>query len=243
MHNYYPDKARGFTFGRKVGVNNTIVDLWDGPTAAYVFPTTPQQMQVVSSSAADSANGTGIQRVHIQYLDAKYRPHEIEVTLNGLTPVLTSVTDILRVNNMHAIAVGTGGVAAGNISLQAVGGAVTYSYLSAGLNLARQAIYTTPDGYRGYINHWQASSGSSGNHFCQTILRATCHDGQLLPGVFIVQDEQGTQNGGDIIPMPIPIPIPPRTDVKISAVSDASNANVTALGAIMGWLEAIDLAQ
>lgn len=41
---YYPDKARGFVFGRKVGVNNTIADLWEGPTANYVFPTSGMQM-------------------------------------------------------------------------------------------------------------------------------------------------------------------------------------------------------
>ena len=109
-HNYYPDKTRGFVFGKKTGVNNALIDLWEGPT---------------------------------------------------------------------------------------------------------------------------------GNHFCQTTLRATCHDGILWPGVFLIQDEQGTQNNCQVIGMPIPIPIPPRADVKISAISDASNANVTALGAIMGWFEKI----
>lgn len=33
--------------------------------------------------------------------------------------------------------------------------------------------------------------------------------------------------------MPIPVFIPEKTDVKMSAISDASNANVTAIGAIM----------
>lgn len=110
-------------------------------------------------------------------------------------------------------------------------------------NSAQQVIYIIPFVFgkktgvnNALIDLWE---GPTGNHFCQTTLRATCHDGILWPGVFLIQDEQGTQNNGQVIGMPIPIPIPPRADVKISAISDASNANVTALGAIMGWFEKI----
>lgn len=149
------------------------------------------------------------------------------------------IDNILRVNGVHAIEVGSGGVAAGNISVTAVGGAVTYGYISIGSNTARQAVYTVPNGYNGYISHWQASSGSAGNHFAQTSLVATTHDGRLWPGVFLMQDELGTQNGGDNVNFPTPILIPSRSDVKLNAVSDAANANVTTLGAIMGWFEKI----
>lgn len=235
--NFYPDKARGFVFGRCGNVDNVLVDLWDGPTPSYVFPTTPVQMAVASSDANDTAAGTGVRQIMIHYLDSRYRPQIAIVTLNGLTPVLTTETDILRINGVHAIAVGSGDKPAGNISVTA--GGVTYAFIGAGYNTARQAIYTVPDGYWGYINHWQHSSGSTGNHFCQMILQATTHDGVLWPGVFLVQDEAGSQNGGGSIDLPIPIPIPPRCDVKLSAISDAGAANVIALGAIMGWFEPI----
>lgn len=235
---YYPDKVRGFVFGRAPIVNNTRVDLWEGPTATYVFPTVAQRMQVVSTSASDAAAGTGMQKVHIHYLDAAYNVQSEQVTLNGLTPVQTVATNVLRINGFHAIQLGTGGAAAGVVSLQAVGGATTYAVISAGFDSCRQAVYTVPAGVTGYISHWQASSGSSGNHFCQLSLRATSHDGVLWPGVFLVQDEQGSQNGGDHFTLPIPIPIPATTDVKITAVSDNPAANVIALGSIMGWFDA-----
>lgn len=36
----YTDKIRGFVFGRRsASVQNVVVDLWDGPTERYVFPT------------------------------------------------------------------------------------------------------------------------------------------------------------------------------------------------------------
>lgn len=237
--NYYPTHARGFVFGKRLNLNNVLSDLWGGPTAIYVFPTGPMQMQVVSSSANDAAAGTGLRAVRIHYLDHNYQPQITDVTLNGLTPVLTTPVDIARINGMHAIAVGSNIVSVGNISLTAVGGAVTYGFISAGDNTSRQAIYTVPDGMWGYINHWQASSGSANNHFCQTIISATTHDGVLFPGVFLLQDESGTQNGGVSIDFPTPIPIPPRSDVRMAALGDASNAGITALGAIMGWFEPV----
>lgn len=235
--NYYPDKTRGFVFGRAPAVQNARVDLWEGPTTTYVFPVAPIQMAVVSTSASDTLAGVGLQKVLIHYLDTNYAPQVETVSLNGVTPVNTVATNILRVNAMHAAQVGTTGNAVGAISLTSVGGATTYGYISAGMNTGRQAIYTVPAGVNGYITHWQASSGSSGNHFCQMSLRATTHDGILYPGIFLVQDEQGSQNGGDHFTLPIPILIPAKTDVKISAISDNVAANVIALGSIMGWFE------
>lgn len=235
--NYYPDRSRGFTFGKKKLLNDVLSDLWGGPTALYVFPTAPVQMAMVSTSANDTANGTGVRAVRVHYLDHNYQPQITDVTLNGLTPVLTVPTDILRVNGLHAIAVGSNVIAAGNISLTNNG--TTYGFIAAGDNTARQAIFTVPDGVWGYIDHWQASSGSSGNHFCQTILAATTHDGVIFPGVFLLQDEQGTQNNGTVIQFPIPIPIPPKTDVRIAAIGDGNASNITALGAIMGWFEPV----
>lgn len=237
--NYYPNKVRGFVFGRAPVVNSARVDLWEGPTTTYVFPLAAQQMSLVSSSASDTLAGTGMQKIFIHYLDNTYTTQFEIVTLNGTTPVNTVATNILRINALHATQVGSNGVAVGNISLTSVGGATTYGWVSAGTNNSRQAIYTVPAGVTGYISHWQASSGSSGNHFCQISLRATTHESVLYPGVFLLQDEQGSQNGGQVINFPTPIPIPATTDVKLSAISDAVNANVAALGAIMGWFDPI----
>lgn len=173
----------------------------------------------------------------IHYLDANYQQKTELVTMNGTTPVLTVATDILRVNRFHSARNGSFVVAAGKISLTADGGATTYSLVPAGLNSSRQAVYTVPAGVTGYVSHWQASSGSTGNHFCTLTLAATQHDGAYVSGTFLAVDEAGTQNGGMSMNLPVPIRIPAKADVQIVAQSDASNANVTAIGAIMGWFE------
>lgn len=237
----YSDRVRGFTFGRRSGVENVEVDLWEGPTNAYVFPTTPQQMQLVVANAQDGASGTGVRLVSVHYLDGNYRQKTIDIIPSGnpASPTLTIPTDIYRINAMHASAVGSGGVAAGDISLTNLGGTVTYAIIKAGKNTCRQAVYTVPDGVIGYISHWQYSSGSTGSHFCQISMRATCHQTELYPGVFLVQDEHGSQNGGGTVNLPTPIPIPGRVDVKMSAIADQPSSAVIALGAIMGWFEPV----
>lgn len=241
--NYYTTKSRGFTFGRCPDVDNVLVDLWEGglsaygPSNTYVFPAAAQQMTVVSTSANDTLAGTGMQKLMIHYLDNSYAAKTEIVSLNGIAPVNTVATNILRINGVHATQVGTGGISAGNIAITNTAQTITYALISAGRNTARQAIYTVPAGVTGYIDHWQASSGSSGNHFCQITLRATTHDNVLYPGVFLIQDEVGTENNGQPIEFPIPIPIPATADVKLSAISDSAAANVIALGAIMGWFE------
>ena len=59
-------------------------------------------MKLASTSANDTAAGTGIRKVRIHYLDADHVPHEEVVTLNGLTAVNTVATDIYRINRLHA---------------------------------------------------------------------------------------------------------------------------------------------
>lgn len=223
--------------GRCSDVDNVLRDTWDGPTPLYVFPAAPMQMQIVSTAAGDTAAGAGVRTVRLYYLDANYVERQEVLTLNGVTPVLTTATNILRVNKMHAGSVGANGVASGAITLASVGGATTYSLMAAGRNFARQAIYTVPEGKILQIDQWQLSSGSTGEHFCQHTLVVSSDDGVLVPGLFLPKDEQGTQNGGLAINYPHIIErFPPRADVKVAAQSDGASANVIAMTAIFGTL-------
>ncbi|MHB0965287.1 MAG: hypothetical protein ACYC36_02425 [Bellilinea sp.] len=223
---------------RTATVQNARVDLWDGPTGTYVPPAAPIQMQLVSASANDAAAGTGVQTVLIHYLDHNYNPQTTLVTLNGVTPVVTVPADILRVNDMHAVTVGSGGAPAGVISLQAVGGAITYAIMGVGYNRARMPMFTVPAGKTGYVIQWQGSSGSpAATHFVNIDLLATTHDGVLLPGVFLYHDGMAGQNTASEVHLDIPLVLPEKTDIKMSAISDSGTANATAVGNFIGWYE------
>lgn len=238
-NSYYPGRAFNNVIGRAPVVNNTRVDMWEGPTALYVFPTTGQQMSLVSTSANDAAAGSGIQTIFVHALDSNYNPVDFTIALNGTTPVLTTQVNLFRINGIHAATVGSvSGVAAGDVSITNVGGTVTYGRIITGNNTARQAIFTIPAGKTGYLTHWQGSSGSAtGTHFTQIAIRATQHIGIRLPGVFLGIDEQGTLNGGISVNYPIPIKFPEKTDIKMSVISDAANAAVISMGAMFGWIE------
>lgn len=240
--NYYPTRYPDRVLGMRTNINNTRIDLWEGPTATYNFPAAGIQMYVKSDSVNDTANGTGARTVHVHMLDGNWNEVTVAsttVSMNGNTPVAIGPTNALRVDAFHAASFGNLGTCAGNISLTDVTGNITYGYISAGENFARQAIYSVPSGYNGYISGWRASSGSAGNHVCRITLRATSHNGILYPSAFLAIDEILTQNGGDSFIFPQPVWIPPMVDVKLSAIADASNAGCTAGGMIMGWTEPV----
>lgn len=239
INNYYPNKLWNFVLGQAINVSTTRVDMWLGPTTTYVFPVAPIQMQVVSTSASDTVGGTGMQTAHIHYLDNNYIEQLLPINLNGLTPVLTSVSNILRINGFHGATAGTTGAAVGTISLQAVGGAVTYSVIQPNYNFSRQAIFTIPAGKTGYINEWSAggsTNNKTGNSTIIVDLRAKTHLG-LVYSVFLPQDELYIINNTVPKQFKIPIVIPATVDFKVTCVSNDA-ANPATVGCrIAGWVE------
>ena len=223
---------------RTATVQNVRVDLWDGPTGSYVPPAAPIQMQVVSTdNVNDKAGGTGALTVYIHYLDTNWNVASTSVTMNGTTAVLTTPINILRVNGFHVTTAGSGGAAAGTISLQAVGGAVTYGVISAGHNRARMPMFTIPAGKVGYIKHWQVSSASAAAAIVEADLRATTHDGVLLPGVFVMHDQAVGQYIIENVRYDAPLAIPAKTDIKVTAVSGGAADNATVASNVIGWYE------
>lgn len=239
---YYPTKFSFDVSGHATTVNNTRVDVTNigaaSAAATYVFPASPIQMAVVSTSANDAAAGTGIRTVEIHYLDTNYAKQTEIVTLNGVTPVNTVATNILRVNDFYATTVGSGGLAAGNITLTSVGGAVIYARIETGFNRQMNAVFTIPAGKTGYLTHWNVSEGTSaGAHYTRFFLTLTAQDGVYNSGVFTCHDQSGVQNASENIYYDIPIYLPAKTDIKVSCISDAANANAEVTSHFSGWYE------
>lgn len=240
---YYPTKIAFEVEGEGNSVNNTRVDVTNigaaGAAAAYVFPSAGGiQMAVRSSSANDTAAGTGMRTVVIHYLDANYAAQQETVTLNGVALVNTVATNILRVNDFHTVTAGTGLSAAGDVTLENVAGTVVYSRIEATYNRARNAVFTIPAGKQGYITHWNASSGTAaGSHYTRFTLRATAHENVRYPDIFMTNDSVGSLNNGMNIEYDIPIHLPEKTDIKVSVISDAGAANALVTSHFSGWYE------
>lgn len=240
----YPGKTPFYVYGRNSDVDATTEAVWRGPLGAggaYVFPTTPIQMQVVSTSANDDGApvGTGARTVEIHYLDTNYATQTHTFTMNGINAVTSTPTDILRVNDFYVTSVGSTGNAEGAISLQSVGGATTYGYIPAGENNSPQAVYTVPANKTAYITWWDVSAGvDTGNHYTRfTFTADVTHDGVRNAGVMVEQDSLGVLNGSANTQGTPPFRIPEKVDIVIKVVSDAAGANVDATTHFHGWLE------
>ncbi|GAG03191.1 unnamed protein product, partial [marine sediment metagenome] len=144
--------------GRKDSISATVLDDVTQVPSTTVIPSPGGiQLEVVSSSGDDVSvgDGTGVQQVDIHYLDTDGAEQTEIVIMAGATPVNTVATDIDFVQWMHSSVVGTGGVAAGNISLRNTAGTVTYEYIAAGGNQSLSARVKVPAGKTGYIMGWQ----------------------------------------------------------------------------------------
>jgi len=121
----------------------------------YPWPAAAGQPTVVSSSANDAAAGTGARTIAITYLDNLYAEKTETVTINGTGDVTMVADNVLRINNINVLTVGSGGVTAGNISVKI--GSDTIGYIAAGNNCIRQGVYTVPAGRRLFIDTFNTS--------------------------------------------------------------------------------------
>lgn len=171
------------------------------------FPTVAQQMQVVSSSASDTAAGTGAQQVTIDYLTEPASPAGFArfsetVTLNGVAAVLTVANNISRIERFRVSRTGTGSVAAGDISLQSVGGATTFELINAGENINRTCVHFVPNGYLSIITDiFTGTTTAGGVRFAIT----TVESDALGNLVRIGQNEIGLSSGGAITALNTPL--------------------------------------
>lgn len=223
------------------GVNATRVDIWEaGTPSEYVFPVSPIQMRIVSSSTNDTGAGTGVRTVDIGYLDTNYNQQSETVTLNGTNPVNTVATNILRINSLHTMTAGSGACAAGNISLQNTAGTVTYSRITATHNFSRQLIYTVPAGYKFFITSYtKATTTAASGHSQEMGIRTTSTlDYELTPGIFQYKSIVLLDNSSFSKSFDMPIMIPPMTDIKGYAISDGANAAICTM-TLEGWIDLI----
>lgn len=208
----------------KRSISATVLDdLTEIPSTTVIPYPNGIQLRVVSSSANDSASGTGIRTIMLEYLDIDYQYLIETITLNGATPVNSVATNIQRVLCIHAATVGSAMVSVGNISLTNVAGTVTYDYITAGGNQSLTGHFTVPGDRIGFITGWQASSTKQS---VSLRLRATRDKftGQRIPSVFLFQDIVNlADSSSGLIRFTSFLKCEPKTDIKMSAISTTAS--------------------
>ena len=214
-----------FVSGFNATVGTTYETVWSESTV-YAYLTSASVIEISSSSANDTAAGTGARTVTIYGLDASYNQISETVTLNGTSAVNTTLS-YLRVFHLLVNTAGSGGAAAGTIyagtgALTAGKPAVVYGvYTADGGSTA--AIYTVPAGYTGYIFDFLTSSGcTTANAYTNVGLYA-----RPFGGVFDNTIQGRCSNGNSFnVPLNFPLAFTEKTDIEIRT-SATSASNVT----------------
>lgn len=224
--------------GNVTSVVNVEQDVWT-QGGKYVFPDSAMQMEVVSTSANDTSNGTGIRTVKIGYLDASYVSKSETVTLNGVNAVNTVATDIYRVNSIRAVTTGTGGVAAGTIYVRNLNHTTIYRAIQTGFTRGRSLIYTVPASTTMYITQINLSSvATAAGHYTTFTGRVNFDDITGAKTAFMEPFFEITlQDQAQPFPLKEPIKIPATCDVVMSVKADANNSNTVCFASWRGWTE------
>lgn len=210
-------------------------DVWSGTaTTIPIPPSIGTQMTVVSTSANDTNGGTGINIVEIHYLDANGNEQIEAITMTGLVPVNTVATNIRFVNEFYTESVGSGGGAAGTITIYQTGAPATiYSQINPGHFKHSNTARMVPAGKVCLIESFGASGGSAaGGKSAQINLRVTAHHGILLPvspnPVFHKEGIILVFNSAQTIPFTTPILAPALSVIKCTSFTTGAGADVAA---------------
>jgi len=161
-----------------------------GPSTLLWPADAGEQMSIVSTSAADNGTSvTGALTVTIEYLDADGNEQTETKTIDGQTVVHTTATNIRFVNDFYVKTVGSGGVAAGNISIYKFGGSIgtnLYNIIALGGNKSLVPHRMVPLGKKLYLMVWRCSEAQGKRTAFR--IRSTDMNGVLHPGVFLFKD-------------------------------------------------------
>ncbi len=166
---YMVEVARGNVPGARImashgeltttgAVDNHLVWPVLGDADLEVPPEVGIQLSIVSTSAEDGVGGTGARVLELHYLDSDLTIQNEFVTMDGLTPVLTTAIDIRFVECMHIHEYGSVKRAVGNISGTDSG--INYAYIEANSRRCANSARRIPAGKRLFIHALWAGSVS-----------------------------------------------------------------------------------
>ena len=137
--------------------------LWPGASGASPsFPSSSgEQVKVVSTSANDTAAGTGARTVRLDYYSPTGLRKSETLSLNGVTAVTSTATDVAAVQSLTVLTVGSGGVSAGAIAVKDLAAASVYEIIPGSSCQSGTARYRVPVGKIGYVSALHLSAGAT----------------------------------------------------------------------------------
>ena len=193
------------------------------------------QMQIASTSANDTAAGTGIRTIAMVYLNGDLDTSVEIITLNGTTPVNTVATDIRWVQNIYLVTAGSGGVSAGVIDVSASG--VVYSRMLAGHRSSTNSFFRVPRGKRFYVTAMYGGS-TSGTAAAGALMEFVTTEidalNQQETGLYYATAGITLQDNSTTLSLPMPLPV---SEGHIAGFVATVDKGATLAGGLIGWVE------
>lgn len=199
-------------------VGTTTEDIW-GAGGVQVWPSAAATASVVSTSANDTSAGTGARTVTIEGLDANYEEISESVTLNGVTPVVTT-NSYLRVNSLVVTTSGSGEGNAGDITAS-VGGNVQ-RFIATGDGICHCSQFTIPAGHTGYLTRCEVWQGRDSSCDVYIAYKTTAS------GTWIRLLYQDVYRNGSLVDYDGAVRLPEKTDIRMQGVADIGSADIGA---------------
>lgn len=223
-----PDASSRTSFGNITNMNiaDAPITLWDANilrTRIY----SPVGFTIQSSSANDTASGTGAQIVLITFVDGNYLEQTVVVSMNGVS-VVTIPGTYLHVQNALVISTGSGRKNAGNITIKEIGGNTTQGYLPASVGMDRKSAFMVPAGKTFVVRNFFGLANVPFGVTSQVVLRPVI----IMPNGTEVQALPAYLSAG--LPANITVPdafsVPEKTIISYEVASVESNSTSIAWG-------------
>jgi hypothetical protein len=189
-------------------------------------PSAGDTLYLYSSSANDASAGTGVRTVRTVYIDANGDEQVRTDTLNGTTPVSIG-TGYTAIQWMESATAGSGGVAAGNISISSTNGtplvSTTFERIASGGGRSMSGRYVVPAGHDAYMIRWTVSA--VGNTMDARLRANVFSDDRTLSlGVFHFMDRAFMSSGQEGVWLQDYDKYPAGATIKVSAIPGAAAA-------------------
>lgn len=244
---YFDDIARGLIPGSVVigaygyfesggAVSNNVVQPALVGQEINVAPIGGVQMEIISTSAQDSATGTGIRSVHVHYIDGDGNDADVDVTLDGQNPVV--IPGLIRfVQCLHMNEFGAGKSAAGDITVKA--GGDIYSGIPLGRIRCASSARMVPNGKRLLVKNISAGSVSGTSARCEIQLGCSVFEEHYYTDdrILVPIDEWLLKDNSVTPLLDMPYSFPAGSVVGLMVTSDKS---ATVSASFRGCFESIE---
>ncbi len=219
-----------FGYANSIGTTAQTITPIVAAGAVYVPPSAATIMKVSSSSASDTAAGTGVRTFLVAGLDSNYNQISETVILNGQTAVNTA-NSYIRIQYTELLTLGSGAAQAGTIyvgvgTVTAGVPATIYWQSDVVYNNWSFAGFTVPAGYTAYLTSYTITSQSTTSNINVSLALV---EREFTSGVAEIQSTARlSSNGSFDRHFDFPYVIEEKNDMELRAwATTAATVNVT----------------